>query len=619
MKLKMPEMPSGQLVAALHNYNLLPAIVFMPTRRRCDEAATEAALTTRNFSTNERTEKRRTIVREFAETNKEIRGHRHWQTIIRGGVASHHAGHIPAWKLIIEKLMQAGLLDTIFATSTVAAGVDFPARTVVILHADTRSSRGWRMLSASELQQMTGRAGRRGKDKVGFAVVAPSLHQDPEKIAKLLVSQPDPLQSQFRATYSTLLNLLDAYKNFAQVREIAKKSFAFRDTAHRITQLEKKKERYIEVITSKLQTQEYEFPVTIARGFERLVSVRMRLLEKLPQTRAEVRSIWLNEAVQTGRIVSIGRSGGRYLLVLSKHGAKVSGMDEMGRGKTFALDKVGRVWAKKYPLREDSWERAFVEARTGENPPMEEPRLRAERASEDDAVNLINNLLEKFSPQNENSNETTKALWSTLDEAFEFEKTERDIETLRDEIWTPFERRARVLNHFGYIDFAQEKVTERGRWLADIHVDRTLLVGEAVRHGLFASLSPANVAGLMAALAADEDRDYGEVTLSEDLLEALTKFEEIAFEVATVEWQNGVEPAPEMNFSAAAATALWANEETKWEELVHETRSEEGDLFRLLSRTGEALFQVAGLQKSQPDASEIAEQAADLILREPMR
>ena len=344
----------------------------------------------------------------------------------------------------------------------------------------------------------------------------------------------------------------------------------------------------------------------------------MRLLEKLPQTRAEVRQIWLSEAVQPGRIVSIGKSGMRYMLVLSRHGAKVSGMDEDGRGKTFALNKVGRVWAKKYPLREESWEVAFIEARTGENPPLAEPRLREERTGEDDAVNLINDLLEKFSPQNETENATTKALWSTLDEAFEFEKAERDIETLRDEIWQPFERHARVLHHFEYLDFVSEKTTPRGRWLADVHVDRTLLVGEAVRHGLFSSLTPTNAAALMASLAADEDRDYGEVYLSDDLLDALTKFEEIAFEVANIEWQMGVDPAPEMNFSAAAATALWANG-VAWQKLVDETRAEEGDLFRLLSRTGEALLQVAGLRKSQPEAAQIASSAAEAILREPVR
>src|SRR6476619_7823782 len=238
MKLRMPEMPPATLLAALDGYNLLPAIVFLPTRRRCDQAAFEAALARRDPNDTRR-EARRDFMRAFVAEHPEVRGHRHWDTIIRGGVASHHAGHIPAWKMVIEKLMSAGLLDAIFATATVAAGVDFPARTVVLSGAEARTGNGWRQLTASELQQMTGRAGRRGRDNVGFIVAAPGLHQDPERIAALLKSPPDPLVSQFRANYHTLLNLLDAYGNFAQVREIAERSFAHRDAATQIIALQK--------------------------------------------------------------------------------------------------------------------------------------------------------------------------------------------------------------------------------------------------------------------------------------------------------------------------------------------------------------------------------------------
>src|SRR6266513_2229234 len=240
MKLRMPEMPSATLLTALDSYKLLPAIVFLPTRRRCDQAASEAALIRRDPN-DQRREARRDFMRSFVELHPEVRSHRHWDTIVRGGVASHHAGHIPAWKLVIEKLMSEGLLDAIFATATVAAGVDFPARTVVLTGADARTGSGWRQLTASEVQQMTGRAGRRGKDNVGFIVAAPGMHQDPERIAALLRSPPDPLVSQFRATYTTLLNLLDAYESFPQVREIAEKSFAHRDAAQGIARLEREK------------------------------------------------------------------------------------------------------------------------------------------------------------------------------------------------------------------------------------------------------------------------------------------------------------------------------------------------------------------------------------------
>src|SRR5919197_3684984 len=157
MKMRMPEMPSATLLSTLDQYNLLPAIVFLPTRRRCDEAASEAALA-RRATADQRRESRRDFMRSFVEQHPEIRNHRHWDTIVRSGIASHHAGHLPAWKLVIEKMMSAGLLDAIFATATVAAGVDFPARTVVVSNVDARTGSGWRTLSASELQQMTGRA-----------------------------------------------------------------------------------------------------------------------------------------------------------------------------------------------------------------------------------------------------------------------------------------------------------------------------------------------------------------------------------------------------------------------------------------------------------------------------
>src|SRR5919108_6167053 len=102
MKLRMPEMPPATLLAALGSYNLLPAIVFLPTRRRCDKAASEAAVARRD-SNDQRREARRDFMRAFIIEHPEVRGHRHWDTIVRGGVASHHAGHIPAWKLVIEK------------------------------------------------------------------------------------------------------------------------------------------------------------------------------------------------------------------------------------------------------------------------------------------------------------------------------------------------------------------------------------------------------------------------------------------------------------------------------------------------------------------------------------
>jgi ATP-dependent RNA helicase HelY len=620
MKLSMPEMPPATLLTALGAYNLLPAIVFLPTRRRCDQAAAEAAFMKRDPNVGRR-DARRDFMQNFTEEYPEVRGHRHWDTIIRAGVASHHAGHIPAWKLAIEKLMSAGLLDAIFATATVAAGVDFPARTVVLTGADARTASGWRQFTASELQQMTGRAGRRGRDKVGFIVAAPGLHQDPKKIAELLKARPDPLVSQFRATYSTLLNLLDAYGNFDQVRQIAEKSFAHRDVARLTTQLEQERSENEARLKAKLKQSACPIPLSTALGFERLVSARSRLHELKPHTRMEVLLRWLDESVQPGRVVGVGRSGKRLVLVTQRRDGNIVGIREDGRSASFPLQRIGRVYAPFYPARDEA-EDAFEEIRTrGKELVLPEPRLRDVRDEESAAVNLIEAAMESILPSNLSGEQKAKcmpALWSVMDEAEAVQRTIRRRETLRDEVWEPFEQRAKVLAAFGYLDFEAEKVTERGRWLADLHIDRPLIVGEALESGLFKTLDTIQIAAVMAALTADEDRDYGEIELDDSLVNSLAQFEDTGFRVSSEEWKHGIEPAPELNFSAAGAGARWVKG-ADWSALVNETRAEEGDLFRMLSRTGEALLQIAGLRKAHPEAARIAAAAAETVLREPVR
>jgi len=621
MKLRMPEMPPATLLSALQTYNLLPAIIFMPTRRRCDQAATESALTRRDPNESRR-EKRREFMKDFVTHYPEVRNHRHWDTIVRAGVASHHAGHIPAWKLVIEKLMSAGLLDAIFATATVAAGVDFPARSVVLTGADARTASGWRQLTASELQQMTGRAGRRGRDNVGFVVAAPGIHQDPARIAQLLGAAPDPLLSQFRATYTTLLNLLDAYGTFAGVREIAERSFAYRDSAKQIHQLEQTRSSAEATIEQGLKEANCAIPISTVHGLERLVSARGRLLDDQPQSRVEVFYRWLNEVVKPGRIVGIGRSGKRLVMVTEKRDGNVRGFREDWSGASFPLERIGRVYAPVYHLREEDFDRSFDEIkRNGKDLVLAEPRLRDASTRDADALELLNKAIDNLLPshiEGEDRTRCTQLLWELRSISEDVERANQTIDSLRNAVWQPFEQHAKVLANFGYLDYEAEKVTERGRWLADLHIDRPLLVGEALENELFNSLEAKQLAGIMAALTADADRDYGELELDDEILSSLAKFEEIGFKVASEEWKHGLEPAPELNFSAAAAAVLWANG-AEWSRIVRETRAEEGDLFRMFSRTGEALLQVAGLRKSHPVASQAAATVAEIILRDPIR
>lgn len=605
-----PEIPPHKLISALRGYDLLPAIVFLPTRRKCDEAAAEVAADKRQTGDPEKFRLRKELFEKLASETPEIISHKHSKILVNSGVASHHAGHIPSWKLVIEKMMSAGLLNAIFATSTVAAGVDFPARTVVISNADTRGNDGWRPLSASELQQMTGRAGRRGKDNVGFAILAPGQFQDPKKIAELLKAKPDPLESKFRATYTSLLNLLDAFGNFEQLREIAEKSFAFQDTAKRIDGLRRQRAELENKLIDAASARSADIDLEQIRGFERLTGARRRLDERSPSTRADLRRRWLTENVIPGRIVTQGRSSKRFFMVISVRSDSVSAMRDDGAGRTFPLDRVNRVFERTYTLNEAAIENAFMETLEEKNPPIMEPKLSSERAS-DAATVLLDGLIADFGPASE-------FLWESARDASTLEKIDRDIQHLRDNIWKPFENRARVLDHFGYIDFASETVEPSGEWLADVRVDRPLLVGEAIKNGIFDDIQPKAVAGLMASLAADPDRNYGDLYLSNELLDIIAGFEDIIYEVSRVEWRFGTEPVEEINLSAAAAAERWAGG-MEWDVLVQRTKAEEGDLVRLLSRTGEALMQIANLKDSNPRVAAAARLTAETILREPIR
>lgn len=622
MRFTSEEIPPPRLIATLRSHDLLPAILFVPSRRKCDEAATEVALDKTFQGDAEKQAQRQEIYEEFAIEYPEVKRHRHRRIMLRAGIASHHAGHIPSWKLLIEKMMSVGLLNAIFATSTVAAGVDFPARTVVIANADTRGNDGWRSLEASELQQMTGRAGRRGRDNVGFVVLAPSRFQNPPKIAELLSSPPDPLESKFRATYTSFLNLLDAFGSFEQVREIAEKSFAFRFTGRKISKLENQIEQRAEKLERMINAEDLTLSVADAIAFERLVSARQRLQEKLPTTRAEMRYQWLKDNVREGMIVSKGKRGKQFLLVMTAFGDRVQTIRDDGRGVEFSLSHIKRVYSKKYSIKNiDAVEKAFLEIYEGKNPILKEPKLSQKRDDSDEAVVLINELIEKLMPEtlDEGQQRTAHQLfWETNNDAEFIQKTKRDIDVLRSEIWLPFENRAKVLDHFGYLDFDTQKVSEEGKWLADLRLDRPLHVGEGLKKGLFGKLETKEVAGLMAALAADAERDYGKLRLSEKLNGVLTEIDKIIYNVSDIEWKFGVQPQDELNDSAAAAAEHWANGMI-WADLVRETQAEEGDLVRLLSRTGEALMQIAPLKDSNPEASKIARKTAEIILREPIR
>lgn len=208
------------IVASLRAWGLLPAIIFLPRRRDCDKAA----FAFKGFSMDG-TKEREEFVRGVIEENERIAHHPLLPQLIKAGVAPHHAGHLTSWKVMVERMLREGLIKAVFATTTLAAGLDVPARTVVLPTLITRDDYGWHPLSALEFHQMTGRAGRRGKDKVGFVLIIPRSTGDIELALRLIESKPEALESAFRVHYYQVLNLLSRY-SYDDAIAILEKSLA---------------------------------------------------------------------------------------------------------------------------------------------------------------------------------------------------------------------------------------------------------------------------------------------------------------------------------------------------------------------------------------------------------
>ncbi|MFH0959762.1 MAG: DEAD/DEAH box helicase [Pseudomonadota bacterium] len=222
----------NKILSVLRDFNLLPAIIFMKSRAECDKAL--ASLTQAPMLPHE--DGFDMEIEAYLEKNPELQSQRHIQRLMMCRVGVHHAGHLPSWRLLVEQMMLAGRLEAIFSTSTVAAGVNFPARTVVILNTDRFDGRSFVDMTATEFHQMTGRAGRRGKDKAGFIVMAPGKFFDVPLAYELLLSSPEPLRSRIAINFSMVLNLLLSHDP-AGVIKLLEMSFS----AHNLNQTRSRK------------------------------------------------------------------------------------------------------------------------------------------------------------------------------------------------------------------------------------------------------------------------------------------------------------------------------------------------------------------------------------------
>lgn len=232
-KLVQRKYTSKDVVRVLHEKNMLPAIYFTFSRKKCDEQMEKCADLCLVTPDEQKEIKR--IIDDYIAENPYLYKNKHIEYLLCG-VASHHAGLLPAWKVLVEKLFQKGLIKVVFATETLAAGINMPARSTVISSISKRTDNGHRTLTPSEFLQMSGRAGRRGMDEIGYVTIVGTAFQSPEEVAELVLSEANPLESKFSPSYSMVLNLLQRF-TLEETKELVLKSFGYFSSNYRIEPL----------------------------------------------------------------------------------------------------------------------------------------------------------------------------------------------------------------------------------------------------------------------------------------------------------------------------------------------------------------------------------------------
>jgi ATP-dependent RNA helicase HelY len=610
-----PSIHPVDLITALRHKHLTPAIVFLTSRRACDEAM-EAFDHADAVLPPVRQEAIGAALERVITQYPSIAEHPLIPIVQRIGVAAHHAGHLPSWKIAIEELMRQGHLDAVFATTTLAAGVDFPARTVVITQSSIRKSRDFTDLTIGEVQQVAGRAGRRGKDHVGFAVITPSPYIELNVLTKGLTGQPEAIDSQFTISYPMVLNLLKAHPH-EHIQGILAKSFAQFQLNQRAELIERK----LDLVQTQLEPFGPRVCTDWITQWQTFDQVRKRHPARHQTHRSESPEIAARLPFLTpGRVVGLTKGRGIVLRQYRSKGQKNSMLTMLradGAVTECPVTSVREVYDRTYDCAEipsypwcstESFDRLSEQL---EDLPPRLPILPILTApSVEPLPDAVVQSLGDFPCPTCSSRPACHKDFPTASRLRqEQHRHTKSIQALRTSLWHRFQERVDVLQTFGYLT-STAQLTADGEWARLIRIDHSLLITELIRAEAFTGADPSLLAGIMASLAHDDDRPGAFPRISPGLSSLLRQVRKLA------ESLSPHEDPPLLRADVAALAERWIAEPTlTWIGLCRLTTMAEGDIYRLLARTIEFLSQVQTLKATHPGLADSAAEALALIRR----
>jgi superfamily II RNA helicase len=641
-----PEAPSlTNVIGHLYSRDMLPAIYFIFSRRGCDRAVEELGdVSLVNAAEAAQLQQQ---IDEFLQRNPEAGRPGQVEPLYRG-IAAHHAGILPAWKGLVEELFQQGLIKVVFATETLAAGINMPARTTVISTLSKRTDRGHRLLNASEFLQMAGRAGRRGMDEIGHVVTLQTPFEGAKEAAYLATAEADPLVSQFTPSYGMVLNLLQTH-TLEESRELVERSFGqylatlyLKPQYEALAQLEAQQE-HLQIQMDYVDSGQLEQYEKLRQRLKVERQLLKTLEEQALEARAEQLSLTIGFAI-SGTLLSLrGKNVPTASPIPAVLVAKAQGSGQspylvcLGRDNRWyvvttndvvdlhaelpRLDIPGNLLPPaQLPLKPGQSRRGNEEttAIAKAIPELTEWHTAPEVLAQQQRLTAVQAQLAAH-PLHQLGNPA-----SILKRQTKIIQLQAEIAERRDQLnqysqghWEEFLHLIEILQRFGCLD--ELVPTALGQIAAAARGDNELWLALALTSEEFDNLAPHHLAAAVAALVTETPRpdSWVRYALSAEVETALAGLRSTRRQLFQMQRRYNVTLPIWLEYDLVALLEQWALG-VEWLELCANTSLDEGDVVRLLRRTLDLLSQIPHIPHLSESLQRNAYRAMQLLDRFPV-
>lgn len=623
------------VIEILDRQGLLPAITFIFSRAGCEAAVAQCVYAGLRLNTpSERADVREYVEQRCAvipDEDLDVLGYHEWLDALERGIAAHHAGMLPTFKEVVEELFGRGLIKAVFATETLALGINMPARSVVIERLVKWNGETHADVSPGEYTQLTGRAGRRGIDVEGHAVVLWQPGVDPVAVASLASTRTYPLRSSFRPSYNMAVNLVGQVGR-ATARELLETSFAQFQADRAVVGLARQVQRNEEALAGYLEAATCHLGDFMEyAALRRALTDREADLARRGKAAARAAAVQSLERLRPGDVIRVpaGRRAG--LAVVLDPGFS-AGRDDPRPTVLTAERQVVRLSLVDFPAPVDSLDRMRIPR--GFNP-------RSPQSRRDLASSLRNRAAERglspSAPRRRDSRvdggddaEITRLRAAIRDHpchrcpdredharwAERFFRLQRDtrglqrrVEGRTNTIARTFDRVCALLETLGYL--SADAVTDEGRRLGRLYTELDLLTAECLRAGHWEELSPPELAAVVSALVY-ESRQPDEVGpprlpggAARDALASMVK---LWAELDALEKETRLEFLREPDLGFAWAAHKWASGKGL-DDVLTDSDLSAGDFVRWTRQLIDLLGQIADAAGIADRTSPIADRA----------